>query len=478
MRAWGFGDANPKPQPQDSSLPQAGLPLCARVNIITDRFLSGPQAFAGAALTMPYTLEKGTAQLQLENPLVTPNLSSDENLWTLNFGPQHPATHTTIRLVLELDGERVVRCVPIIGYLHSGFEKNAEVLNYNQYVTIVDRMDYISPFNNELSWFRAVEKLFDVHLTPRMTVYRTILGELGRLQNHLLCVGAAALDLGGFTAFLFGFNEREAIYDIMEYVSGARFHVSYLRIGGAMRDVDDNIFRAMVKKFIDGPLPRAVEDIESLLNRNRIFIDRTQGIGAITEAEAKSWSASGPVARSAGVLRDIRKDDPYLCFADNWDGQGAKAVDFKVPIMRTGDCLARYLVRLEEMRQSVAIIRQLIDNIPAGPLNVSVEGKEILPPKSQTYGSIEGLIHHFELIMTNRGFEPPRGEVYGCTESPNGELGYYIASAGDQYPWRARTRPPSYIHLSLLPKMIEGHMISDVVAVLGSLNIIAAELDR
>jgi NADH-quinone oxidoreductase subunit D len=427
---------------------------------------------------MAYSLEKGAEQFALENPLDTPNLSTDDNLWTLNFGPQHPATHTTIRLVLELDGERVVRCVPIIGYLHSGFEKNAEVLNYNQYSTIVDRMDYVSPIVNEIAWFRAAEKLFGIDLTPRCKVLRTILQELGRIQNHLLCVGAAALDLGAFTAFLFGFNEREVIYDIMEYVSGSRFHTSYFRVGGAMRDVDDNVFRTMVMNFLNGGLPRAIDDMEILLNRNRIFIDRTQGVGTVTTEEAINWSMSGPLARAAGVLRDVRKDDPYLCFQNNWDGQGAKAVDFKVPIMKTGDCFSRYLVRLEEMKQSVHIIRQLIDNIPGGSINVSVEGKEILPPKSQTYGSIEGLIQHFELIMSNRGFEPPRGEVYGCCESANGELGYYLVSDGGPVPWRARTRPPSFIHLSILPKMVEGHMMSDVVAVLGSLNIIAAELDR
>jgi NADH-quinone oxidoreductase subunit D len=427
---------------------------------------------------MAFSLEKGGQNILLENPLATPRLSEDDNLWTLNFGPQHPATHTTIRLVLELDGERVAKCVPIIGYLHSGFEKNAEVLNYNQYVTIVDRMDYLSPIANEIAWFRATEKLFGVEPTPRCKVIRTILGELGRIQNHLLCVGAAALDLGAFTAFLFGFNEREVIYDIIEYVSGSRFHPSYMRVGGLMRDIDDPTFIKMVKSFIHGGLPKALEDMEILLNRNRIFIDRTEGVGIITTEEAINWSMSGPLARSAGVLRDVRKDDPYLCFEDNWDGQGTKAVNFKVPIMKTGDCYARYLVRLEEMKQSIHIINQLIDNIPQGAINVSVEGKEILPPKEQTYGSIEGLIQHFELIMTNRGFEPPRGEVYGCCETSNGELGYYLVSDGGPVPWRARTRPPSYIHLSILPKMIEGHMMSDVVAVLGSLNIIAAELDR
>ncbi|MEI8194510.1 MAG: NADH-quinone oxidoreductase subunit D [Phycisphaerae bacterium] len=427
---------------------------------------------------MPYSLEKGTPPGLLDNPLATPNLSTQDNLWTLNFGPQHPATHTTIRLVLELDGERVLKCVPIIGYLHSGFEKNAEVLNYNQYVTIVDRMNYISPICNEFAWFQAVEKLFGIELTPRCKVYRTILGELGRIQDHLLCVGAAALDLGGFTAFLFGFNEREAIYDIMEFVSGGRFHVSWARVGGAWRDVEDATFKTMVKNFIDDTLMKAVGDMELLLNRNRIFLDRTDGVGAVTMQEALNWSLTGPVARAAGVLRDVRKDDPYLCFQNNWDGKGAKAVDFKVPIMKSGDCLARYFVRLEEIKQSAHIIRQLLDQIPGGPMSLSPESKDVLPPKSQTYGSIEGLIHHFEMVMTNRGFEPPRGEVYGCQEAPNGELGYYIASDGGAVPWRARTRPPSFIHLSVLPKMIEGHMMSDVVAVLGSLNIIAAELDR
>jgi len=218
--------------------------------------------------------------------------------------------------------------------------------------------------------------------------------------------------------------------------------------------------------------------VATLLNKNRIFIDRTKGVGYISRDEAVAWSLSGPMARASGVKRDIRKDEPYLCFADNWDGQGAKAIDFKVPVMNTGDVYARYLVRLEEMRQSIAIIRELIDNIPGGPVNVSPEGKEVLPPKDQVYGSIEGLIQHFELIMTNRGFEAPRGEVYNCIESANGELGYYVVSAGENVPWRVRTRPPCYINYSVFPKLIEGHMVSDVVAVLGSINVIAAELDR
>src|SRR4051794_18392396 len=428
---------------------------------------------------MPYTLTQAAPELLPPDQQTDGDGQSSGNRWTLNFGPQHPATHTTLRLVLELDGERVVRCTPHIGYLHSGFEKLMENLNYNQNVTIVDRMDYSAPIYNELAWFRATEKLMGIELTPRTKVLRTIAGELGRIQSHLLCVGAAGLDLGAFTAFLYGFNEREVIYDIFEFMSGQRFHTSWCRGGGLNMDLpDEGVFKRMVKKFVDEAMPRAMEDVEKLLNKNRIFVDRTKGIGTITREEAIAWSLSGPMARSAGVRRDIRKDEPYLCFKDNWDGQGAKAVDFKVPVMTTGDVYARYLVRLEEMQQSMHIIRQLIDNIPAGPVNVSPEGKETLPPKDQVYGSIEGLIQHFELIMTNRGFAAPKGEVYNAIETANGEQGFYIVSAGENVPWRARTRPACYINYQVFPKLIEGHMISDVVAVLGSINVIAAELDR
>jgi len=424
---------------------------------------------------MPYTLSPATDEM-----LPSDQYGSDgENRWTLNFGPQHPATHTTLRLVLELDGERIVKATPHIGYLHSGFEKLGEHLNYNQYVTIVDRMDYSAPIYNELAWHHAVEKLMGIDLTPRCKVLRTIAGELGRIQSHLLCIGAAGLDLGAFTAFLYGFNEREVIYDIVEFMSGQRFHTSWTRVGGLNMDLpDEETFKKMVKNFVDNVMPRAADDVEKLLTKNRIFVDRTRSIGTLTKEEAIAWSLSGPMARASGVERDIRKDEPYLCFRNDWDGQGAPAVQFKVPVMTTGDVYARYLVRLEEVRQSLGIIRQLIDNIPPGPVDVSPEGKEVLPPKDQVYSSIEGLIQHFEMIMTNRGFEAPRGEVYGCIETANGELGYYIISDGGNVPWRARTRPNSFINYQVFPKMMEGHMISDVVAVLGSINIIAAELDR
>jgi NADH-quinone oxidoreductase subunit D len=407
-------------------------------------------------------------------PLETLDLLADgeevgerDYLWTLNFGPQHPATHTTLRLLLTLDGEKVVGAVPDIGYLHSGFEKLGEHLDYNQYVTIVDRMNYISPVMNEIAWFHVVEKLMGVELTPRCKYLRVILGELARISDHLLCVGAAALDLGALTAFLYGFNQREKIYDIMEFASGQRFHPSYLRVGGVTRDVDDawvERVRDFVKNF-----PRAWHDVVRLLNRNRIFLDRTRGIGVLTKGEAINRSATGPIARASGVVRDLRKDEPYLAYKD---------FDFKVVCSTAGDSYARYLVRMEEMIESLKIVQQAVENLPAGPVNVDVEGKATVPDQLSVYRSIESLIQHFELVMPNRQWQPPVDELYGAIESPNGELGFYVVSDGTGQAYRARTRPPSYIHFSLFPHLIAGHQLSDVVVVLGSLNIIAAELDR
>ena len=429
---------------------------------------------------MPYSLQPANAyDIDIETVEYLDRQVTAGDRWILNFGPQHPATHTTLRVVLELDGERVVRATPHIGYLHSGFEKLAEHHDYNQYVCTTSRMDYVAPISNDIVWHHAVEKLFDVSLTPRCTVLRTILCELGRIQSHLMCVGAAALDLGAFTGFLYGFNEREHIYDIIDYVSGQRFHPDYTRVGGVMRDLpDEEVFKRMVRAFIDDRLVSAMKDVETLLNRNRIFIDRVQGIGVVTEEEATAWSLTGPLARASGVRRDLRKDDPYLCFEDNWDGQGAEAVEFSVPIATDGDCFSRYLVRLEEMRQSRRIIHQLIDNIPSGPINSDPDGKMHIPAKGDVYGSIEATIQHFEIIMTNRGWAAPIGEFYSAIESPNGELGYYIVADGGRCPWRVAVRPPSFTNFATFSKMLEGHQLADLVAVMGSINVIAAELDR
>lgn len=390
-----------------------------------------------------------------------------EYLWTLNFGPQHPATHTTLRLVLTLDGEKVVDAVPHIGYLHSGFEKLGEHLDFNQYVTIVDRMNYISPLANEVAWHHAVEKLLGLELTPRCKYLRTMLAELMRISDHLLNVGACALDLGGFTAFLYLFNQREAIYDIVEMASGQRFHTSYTRVGGVMFDVN-TAWVEKVRAYCQG-FRKVHDEVHRLLTRNRIFIDRVEGVGRMTREEAINMGVTGPLARASGVLRDLRKDEPYLAYAD---------LDFKVIAAREGDCYARYLVRMQEMIESIKIIEQVIDNFPAGPVNVDPVSKAVIPAKPAVYRSIEGLIQHFEIIMPNRGFGSPHEEIYAATESPNGELGFYIVADGTSRAYRARCRPPSFVHFSVFPHCIRGHQLSDVVAVLGSLNIIAAELDR
>ncbi|MCI0493240.1 MAG: NADH dehydrogenase (quinone) subunit D [Planctomycetes bacterium] len=400
-------------------------------------------------------------------PLVASDPSQREYHWTLNFGPQHPATHTTLRLLLTLEGEKVLRAVPDIGYLHSGFEKLGEELDFNQYVTIVDRMNYVSPVANEVSWFAAVEKLLDIELTPRGKYIRTIFAELMRIQDHLLCIGACVLDVGALTAFLYLFTQREKIYDLCELASGQRFHSSYLRVGGVMADVSLE-WVDKVREFVRG-FPGTHADVARLLNRNRIFIERCQGIGVLSKADAINLSCTGPIARASGVVRDLRKDEPYLAYPD---------FDFKVICGQAGDCYARYMVRMLEMIESLKIIEQAVENIPAGPVNADIAGKVILPDKMAVYQSIEGLIHHFELVMPNRGVPTPIEEVYGAAESPNGELGFYVVSDGTNRAYRARTRPPSFLHFAIFPYLIAGHQISDVVVVLGSLNIIAAELDR
>ncbi|MFM8251062.1 MAG: NADH dehydrogenase (quinone) subunit D [Planctomycetota bacterium] len=393
--------------------------------------------------------------------------SAGDYLWTLNFGPQHPATHTTLRLVLKLDGERVVEAIPDIGYLHSGFEKIGEHLDFNQYVTVTDRMNYISPIANNVAWHHAVEKLLGIELTKRATYIRTLVCELARISDHLLSTGAMGLDVGAFTFFLYAFYQRERIYDIFETLCGARFTNSYTRVGGVMHDMTPLVIEK-IRTFIQS-FPETLDEMEKLVNRNRIFVDRMKDVGYLSREEALSRGATGPVARASGVTRDLRKDEPYLAYAD---------LDFQVCCARAGDCFARYYVRMAEMRESLKLVRQLIENLPSGPVNVGVDERAILPSKQQVYQTIEGTITHFELVMANRGFEVPCEESYGAIESPNGELGFYIAGDGSDVAYRARCRPPSFVHFSIFPYLIRGHTLSDVVAVLGSLNIIAAELDR
>ena len=395
------------------------------------------------------------------------HVEQQDYLWTLNFGPQHPATHTTLRLVLKLAGERVVDAVPDLGFLHSGFEKIGEHLDYNQYVTVTDRMNYVSPMANNVAWHHAVETLLDIELTPRCKYLRVIVAELARISDHLVANGAVGLDIGAFTYFLYAFYQREVLYDIFETLCGARFTNSYTRVGGVSHDMTPRVIekiRTFVKTF-----PKTLDDMDRLLSRNRIFYDRVKGVGVLNKAEAIQRSCTGPVARASGVTRDVRKDAPYLAYAD---------LDFDVPCATEGDCMARYQVRMEEMRQSLRLVEQAIENLPAGPVDVGIDERTALPTKQQVYQTIEGTISHFELVMANRGFEVPHDEIYAATEAPNGELGFYLVGDGSDVAYRARCRPPSFIHFAVFPHLIRGHTLSDVVAVLGSLNIIAAELDR
>src|SRR3984957_2973434 len=330
---------------------------------------------------------------------------SKQATWTLNFGPQHPATHTTLRLILELDGERIIKATPDIGYLHSGFEKLGEHLNFNQYVTVVDRKNYISPPMNEVAWHHPVKKLLDIELTPRCQYIRVIISELARISDHLLCTGAAALDLGAFTAFLYAFNLRELIYDVYEEMSGYRFHPGYTRVGGVLYDFNDRVLNR-IQAVLDS-FPKVYADMEKLLFRNRIFLDRLRNVGVLSKEDAIAYSCTGPIARASGVTYDLRKDVPYLVYPE---------LDFEVPYTDEGDSWARFIVRMEEMRQSHRILVQAKKQLPSGPVNVPIAEKFPLPDKLTTYNSMEGLIQHFELIMPNRAFESPPAEVYVAVE--------------------------------------------------------------
>ncbi len=384
----------------------------------------------------------------------------------LNFGPQHPATHGTLRIVLELDGETVVKATPHLGYLHTGFEKLGEHLDYNQYIVVTDRMNYLSPLSNNFGYVLAVEKLLGLEIPKRGEYVRVIMAELSRLADHLIWLGMGALDLGAFTAFLYGFKEREKLYNIFEKTTGARLTTSYTRVGGVLRDLYDG-FEEEVNAFLSA-FPKTLKEVHTLLTRNRIWMDRTKEVGVISGEDAISYGLTGPCLRASGVEHDLRKAEPYSSYED---------FDFDVAVGDNGDVYDRYLVRMEEMVQSCHIVRQAMDNLPEGPVNVP-DNKISLPEKKDAYGHIEGLIHHFKIIMDGHGVQPPRGEIYSATESPNGELGFYIVSDGSGTAYRIRIRPPSLLQYQVVPHMIEGGMVSDVVAVLGSLNVIAGELDR
>ncbi len=383
---------------------------------------------------------------------------------TLNMGPSHPATHGVLRLILELDGEAITKADPDIGFLHRGDEKIAENMHYNQYVPYTDRLDYLAPLANNVAFTCAVEKLMGWELPPRGQAIRVLCCELARIASHLLGVGVCAMDVGAMTVFLYTFTEREKTYNLCEQLTGARFTTSYTRVGGQVRDMPEGFDKELLK-FCDECLV-ALEESAGLLDRNKIYLDRMCDVGTISKEDAISWGLTGPNLRGSGVARDLRKDSPYL---------GYENYDFDVPISEDGDSYARYLVRMEEIRQSVRIIKQVLANMPDGPVNVA-DYKNYLPSKEKALTSMEELIHHF--IVATQGLDAPAGEVYFAAENPKGELGFYINSKGGGVPNRMHIRSPSFCNLSILSHLLPGHSVSDVPAILGSLDFVMGECDR
>jgi NADH-quinone oxidoreductase subunit D len=386
------------------------------------------------------------------------------NTMVLNMGPQHPSTHGVLRIILELDGETVVKAIPDIGYLHTGIEKTMESKTYAQVIPLTDRMDYVASLSNNLAYLLSVEKLLDIQAPPKAQYMRVLLTELTRLSSHLVWVGSHAHDIGAMTVLLYSFREREKLLDIFELCSGQRMMTSYFRIGGLAQDIPEG-FETRVKEVVD-TFPAKIDEYEKLLTKNRIWINRTKGVGVISAKDAIDWGVSGPILRASGVKWDIRKSNPY---------SGYEKFDFDIPTRTNGDVYDRYLVRVEEMRQSLRIVRHALDGMPEGDFVARIPGV-VLPPKEQVVSNIESLIYHFKLVV--EGFCPPKGEVYHSIESPKGEIGYYIVSDGTQKPYRVKVRPPCFVNLSALPKMIEGRLIADVVAVIGSIDIVLGEIDR
>jgi NADH-quinone oxidoreductase subunit D len=432
----------------------------------------------------------------------------------LNVGPSHPAMHGVIRLIAELNGETVAKVEAEIGYLHRGFEKSCENSSWTQSIPYTDRLNYVSPLINNFGYCAAVEKLLGIQITERCSYIRVIMSEISRITDHLTCIAASAMELGAMTAFLYLMKAREYLYEIIEEVTGARLTIAYGRIGGIKADLPEGIGKRVEISL--AKTEKEIHEVDKLLTRNRIFVDRTRDVGILTKEDAVSYSITGPMGRASGINYDVRKAFPYFVY---------DRVEFDIPLGERGDTYDRYLVRMEEMRQSMRIIRQCMKDIPSGPVNLkahsrtlesyelieraklghtagllnvnttvepTLEGSEgsfhdgimaddkrvVLPDKGDTYGNIEGLMNHFKIIMDNHGICPPAGETYFPVEGANGELGFFVASNGKDRPCRVRVRPPSFFSMAVLHKMIEGGMVADIVATFGSINMIAGELDR
>ena len=393
---------------------------------------------------------------------IEPELHGEHML--INIGPQHPATHGVLRLVLELDGETVVKCTPHIGYLHSSFEKLGEYRTWNQIIPLTDRMDYLAPLIYNCAYVMAVEKMMGLEVTERCKIVRVICMELDRIFSHLLWMGTTAIDIGAFTVFLYTFQERERIYDLHEAFTGARITTSATRVGGMMADLPVGWIDSL-RHFMD-TFPRTLDEVETLLTHNQIWIGRNRDIGVISGPDAVSWGLTGANLRASGVSYDVRKDNPYYDY---------ETYDFDVPIGEHGDCYDRYLLRMEEMRQSLRILDQALRRLPEGPINID-NPRVILPGKTDCMADMESMIHHFKVVM--EGVNAPPGESWFGVESSKGELGMYVVSDGGSKPVRWRVRGPSFINLAALPKMVEGRLLSDVIAVNASLDIVLGEIDR
>ena len=382
----------------------------------------------------------------------------------LNMGPAHPATHGTVRLIIELDGERIERCDVDVGYLHRGFEKQCETVTYNQVVPYTDRLNYVSPIINNVGYCLAAEKLFGVQVPERCEYIRVILSEISRMCDHLTCLGAAAMELGAFTVMLYLMQAREYLYELIEAVTGARLTISYVRVGGVRDDLPAGFKEEVLERL--KKIRQHLNDADKLLTKNRIFIDRMCDVGIIAADEAIAYGITGPILRACGVNYDVRKAFPY---------SGYERFEFDIPLGTKGDNYDRFLVRFNELSQSMRIIEQALRKLPEGPINVD-DPRIIMPAKDEVYSSIEGMISQFEIVF--RGIEPSKGDVYFPCEGGNGELGFYIVSDGSGTPYKVHVRAPSFIVMGIFGPLVEGHMIADVVPLFGMINMIGGECDR
>jgi len=395
---------------------------------------------------------------------VREDLRTSEDVLTVNFGPNHPSTHGVLRLVVDLHGEEVVGLAAVVGYLHTGFEKNMEQKSWWKAITYAPRIDYVAFQNNELVFVLAVEKLLGIEVPSRATWMRMLLAELNRIHSHLVWLGTAALELGAISMFWYCFRERDRILDLFELVAGFRMHTRYFQVGGLAEDVPPGFWDECAK-FVE-LMPKAVDDYEALVDRSEIWLERTQGIGLLSADDAIALGQSGPVLRGSGVDWDLRRAQPYLAYDQ---------VDFHVPVYAEGDVYARYRVRMEEMRESVKIVEQALRRMPGGPW-IADDRKVVLPPREELHTSMESLIHHFKIVT--EGFRVPEGEVYVTIESPRGELGCYLVSDGGPKPWRVKFRAPSFVALEATATCMRQALVADMIAIVGSLDTVMGEVDR